>query len=150
VVSRNCTTCPCVSSASRFVVNSLHVAQATQIDMIVGSVANGLNSSGGFCAGSHSIVDHQCINGTSFVFSAVVTALLVVSASDGINILRNTPSILSTLASRSGHPGRAGPRRCHHYTLPHRLADHPYSPAFCGAVVVCDPECSEPNDPYSA
>jgi serine palmitoyltransferase len=65
--------------------------------MIVGLVANGLNSSGGFCAGSHIVVDHQRINGTSFVFSAAVPALLAVSASEGINILRNTPSILSTL-----------------------------------------------------
>jgi serine palmitoyltransferase len=63
----------------------------------VGSVANGLNSSGGFCAGSRIVVDHQRINGTSFVFSAAVPALLAVSASEGINILRNTPSILSTL-----------------------------------------------------
>ena len=42
-------------------------------------------------------MDHQRINGTSFVFSAAVPALLAVSASEGINILRNTPSILSTL-----------------------------------------------------
>ena len=65
--------------------------------MLIGSVANGLNSSGGFCAGSRIVVDHQRINGTSFVFSAAVPALLAVSASEGINILRNTPSILSTL-----------------------------------------------------
>ena len=84
---------PCLG----LLVNSSHVGQATQIDMLVGSVANGLNSSGGFCAGSHIIVDHQRINSTSFVFSAAVPALLAVSASEGINILRNTPSILSTL-----------------------------------------------------
>jgi serine palmitoyltransferase len=65
--------------------------------MLLGSVANGLNSSGGFCAGSRHVVDHQRINGTSFVFSAAVPALLAVSASEGISILRNTPSILSTL-----------------------------------------------------
>ncbi|KAH9037025.1 pyridoxal phosphate-dependent transferase [Lactarius hengduanensis] len=74
----------------------LYNVPATQIDMIVGSVANGINSSGGFCAGSRIVVDHQCINGTSFVFSAAV-ALLAVSASEGINILRNTPPVLSTL-----------------------------------------------------
>ena len=45
---------------------------------------------------SRSVVDHLRINGTLFVFSAV-PALLAVSASEGINILRNTPSILSTL-----------------------------------------------------
>jgi len=75
----------------------LYNVPATQIDMLIGSVANGLNSSGGFCAGSRAVVDHQRINGTSFVFSASVPALLAVSASEGINILRNTPSILSTL-----------------------------------------------------
>ncbi|KAH9983383.1 serine palmitoyltransferase [Russula compacta] len=75
----------------------LYNVPATQIDMLLGSVANGLSSSGGFCAGSRIVVNHQRINGTSFVFSAAVPALLAVSASEGINILRNTPSILSTL-----------------------------------------------------
>ncbi|KAI9430368.1 hypothetical protein H4582DRAFT_2017753, partial [Lactarius indigo] len=65
--------------------------------MIAGSVTNGLNSSGGFRAGSRIAVDHQRVNGTSFIFSASVAALLAVSASGGINILRNTPSILSAL-----------------------------------------------------
>ena len=61
------------------------------------SSPNGLTSSGGFCVGSRTVVDHQRINGTSFVFSAAVPAFLAVSASEGINILRNTPPILSTL-----------------------------------------------------
>jgi serine palmitoyltransferase len=43
------------------------------------------------------MVDHQRINGTSFVFSAAVPTFLAVSASEGINILRNTPSVLNTL-----------------------------------------------------
>ncbi|TDL27943.1 serine palmitoyltransferase [Rickenella mellea] len=64
---------------------------ASQVDMLVGSVANGLNSSGGFCAGSKVVVDHQRINGTSFVFSAAMPALLAVSASEGIRILQNSP-----------------------------------------------------------
>lgn len=65
--------------------------------MLLGSVANGLNAGGGFCAGSRNVIDHQRINGSSFIFSAALPALLAVSASEGINILRNTPSILSTL-----------------------------------------------------
>ena len=60
--------------------------------MLVGSVVNGLNSSGGFCSGSHIVVDHLRIDGTSFTFSAAVVALLAVSASEGINIPRNTVS----------------------------------------------------------
>ncbi|KAH9038444.1 hypothetical protein EDB84DRAFT_1093471 [Lactarius hengduanensis] len=75
----------------------LYNVPATQIDMIIGSVANTRDSLDGFCAGSLIVVDHRHINSTSFVFSAAVPALLMVSASEGINILRNTPSILSML-----------------------------------------------------
>jgi len=65
--------------------------------MLLGSIAIGLCSSGGFCAGSRNVIEHQRINGPSFVFSASLPALLAVSASEGINILRNTPSILQIL-----------------------------------------------------
>lgn len=75
----------------------LYNVPASQVDMLVGSLANGLTACGGFCAGSHIVVNHQRINGTSFVFSAAMPPLLSVAASEGINILRNTPSILTTL-----------------------------------------------------
>ncbi|KAH8102135.1 serine palmitoyltransferase [Cristinia sonorae] len=75
----------------------LYNVPATQVDMLVGSVANGLAAGGGFCAGSSIVVNHQRINGTSFVFSAAMPAMLAVAASEGINILRNTPSILTSL-----------------------------------------------------
>jgi serine palmitoyltransferase len=55
--------------------------------MLVGSVADGVNSSCGFYADSRIVVTHQSISGISFSFSA----------SESINILRNTPSILSKL-----------------------------------------------------
>ena len=64
--------------------------------MLIGFVANGLNS-GEFCAGSRIVLSHQHINDTSFVFSAAVPAFLIVSASEGTNILQDTPFILSTL-----------------------------------------------------
>ncbi|KAI0033028.1 serine palmitoyltransferase [Vararia minispora EC-137] len=75
----------------------LYNVPASEVDMLVGSVANGLNSAGGFCAGARAVTEHQRINGTSFVFSAAGPALLAVAASEGINILCNTPSLLSTL-----------------------------------------------------
>ena len=65
--------------------------------MLLGSCAIGLNSCGGFCAGSQIVVEHQRINGSSFVFSASMPGLLAVSASEGINIIRNTPSIFENL-----------------------------------------------------
>ena len=40
---------------------------------------------------------YQRINGTAFVYSASLPGLLATSASEGINILRHTPSLLSTL-----------------------------------------------------
>ncbi|KAH8977845.1 serine palmitoyltransferase [Lactarius hatsudake] len=101
----------------------LYNIPATQIDMIIGSIANTLNSSGGFCAGSRIVVDHQHINSTSFVFSAAVPALLAVSASEGINILRNTPSILSTL-QENVRAIRAVLDRVEAITIP----SHPASP----------------------
>ncbi|KAF8452746.1 pyridoxal phosphate-dependent transferase [Boletus edulis BED1] len=75
----------------------LYNVPAIQIDMLVGSVANGLCSSGGFCAGSSIVTEHQRINGTSFVFSASMPPLLATSASEAISHLRNTPSILAAL-----------------------------------------------------
>jgi serine palmitoyltransferase len=60
-------------------------------------MAIGLCAGGGFCAGSQNVIDHQQINGPSFVFSASMPALLAVSASEGIDILRSSPSILTKL-----------------------------------------------------
>ena len=91
--------------------------------MLLGSVANGLNAGGGFCTGSRVVVDHQRINGTSFVFSAALPAILAVSASEAINILRNTPSILSTL-QENVHAIRAILERVDCITIP----SHPASP----------------------
>ncbi|KAH9834834.1 serine palmitoyltransferase [Rhodofomes roseus] len=75
----------------------LYNVPVSQVDMLVGSVANGLTATGGFCAGSHIVVKHQRINGTSYVFSAAMPPLMTVAASEGISVLRNTPSILTTL-----------------------------------------------------
>ncbi|KZP16970.1 serine palmitoyltransferase [Athelia psychrophila] len=75
----------------------LYNVPAAQVDMLCGNVSIGLASGGGFCAGSSVVVEHQRINGTSFVFSASMPPLLAVSASEGIAILRAQPSILATL-----------------------------------------------------
>lgn len=65
----------------------------------------------------------QRINGTSFVFSASLPALLAVSASEGINILRSSPSILSTL-QENVRAARAILDRVDCITIP----SHPASP----------------------
>ncbi|KIM41257.1 hypothetical protein M413DRAFT_445294 [Hebeloma cylindrosporum] len=101
----------------------LYNVPASKVDMLLGSCATGLASAGGFCAGSRTVVDHQRINGPSFVFSASMPALLAVSASEGINILRNTPSILETL-QENVRAARAILDRVEVITIP----SHPASP----------------------
>ena len=148
VVSLNCITYPYVSPMFRYVVNSAHAERARQIYMLVGSVANGLNSSGGFCAGSHIVVDHQRINGTSFVFSAAVPALVAISTSESINIHRNTPSILSAL-QENVRAIRAVLDRVDTITIPSHAASliihiHLRSPAHSSAVTLKAPNTSTP------
>ena len=90
----------------------LYNVPASKIDMLVGSTAIGLCSGGGFCAGEESVVQHQVrlddlvrarlialqqINSPASVYSASTPALLAVSSSEAINILRSTPSLLSAL-----------------------------------------------------
>ncbi|EIN14688.1 serine palmitoyltransferase [Punctularia strigosozonata HHB-11173 SS5] len=75
----------------------LYNVPASQVEMLVVDLSKGLGGSGGFCAGSRIASDHQRANATSYVFSASMPGLLAVSASESINILRNSPSILSTL-----------------------------------------------------
>ena len=98
--------------------------------MLIGSASNGLNSSGGFCARWRIMVDRQRINETAFVFSAAVPALLAVSASEGINIIQNKPSFLSTVQENAAC-SRAVLDSIDSFTIPsHGLSDHPHSPAI--------------------
>lgn len=68
--------------------------------MIVGSLANALCGSGGFCAGSVEVVDHQRLSGSAYCFSASMPAMLAVSASEAFRIISQQPSLLKELAER--------------------------------------------------
>ncbi|GAA5803551.1 hypothetical protein HPULCUR_009033 [Helicostylum pulchrum] len=73
---------------------------ATEVDMIVGSMANALCSSGGFCAGSEEIVDHQRLSGLSYCFSASIPAMLAVASNEAIQMIKNNPQDLQELVER--------------------------------------------------
>lgn len=76
----------------------LYDVPASEVDMIVGSMANTLGSAGGFCAGSSEVVFHQRINGPSYVFSAALPAMLAVASSIAINkVLTNDDDVLGRL-----------------------------------------------------
>ncbi|KAI8333740.1 pyridoxal phosphate-dependent transferase [Chlamydoabsidia padenii] len=72
---------------------------AKEVDMIVGSMA-ALCSSGGFCAGSVEIVDHQRLSGSAYCFSASLPAMLTIAASEAINMLTQQPHLLRDLRER--------------------------------------------------
>ena len=70
---------------------------ASQIDMIVGSLAGPLCAGGGFCCGTKDVVEHQRINAASYTFSAALPAMLAVTASETLNVLQSNPELLHHL-----------------------------------------------------
>lgn len=68
---------------------------AAGVDILTGSMAIGLGSSGGFCAGSEQVVAHQRINSPSYVFSAALPPLIAVSSSEALALLSIPPTSTS-------------------------------------------------------
>lgn len=71
---------------------------AAEVDILVGSMAVGLNAGGGFCAGSVHVTHHQRINGAAFVYSAAMPGLLATTGSEAIKIMKTTPAVFTALA----------------------------------------------------
>lgn len=67
---------------------------ASEIDMLVGSLAGPLCAGGGFCAGSTDVVEHQRISAASYTFSAALPALLATTASETLHMIQTNPDIL--------------------------------------------------------
>jgi serine palmitoyltransferase len=70
---------------------------ASEIDMIVGSLSGPLCAAGGFCAGNGEVVEHQRISSASYTYSAALPALLSTTASETISLLQEQPEILTGL-----------------------------------------------------
>lgn len=68
---------------------------ASQVDMIIGSLAGPLCAGGGFCAGSADIVQHQRITAAAYTYSAALPAMLATTACETLNMLQTNPGILS-------------------------------------------------------
>lgn len=65
-----------------------------EIDIIAGSFSNALGSSGGFCAGSTPVVDHQRLSSQAYCYSAALPALLTVSTSLALKQIGSCPDML--------------------------------------------------------
>jgi serine palmitoyltransferase len=70
---------------------------ASQVDMIIGSLAGSLCGGGGFCAGSEEIVEHQRLSGNAYTFSAALPAMLATTASATTRMLQEQPELLIAL-----------------------------------------------------
>ncbi|MCJ1261686.1 serine palmitoyltransferase component [Lobaria immixta] len=70
---------------------------ASQIDMIIGSLAGPLCAGGGFCAGSDEIVEHQRISAAAYTFSAALPAMLATTASEALLMLQTNSEMLNHL-----------------------------------------------------
>jgi serine palmitoyltransferase len=69
----------------------------TQVDMIIGGLAGGLASGGGFCAGAEDVVGHQRLSAAAYTFSAALPAFMAVTACETISLLQEQPAIIQSL-----------------------------------------------------
>ncbi|KAL4702865.1 hypothetical protein ACJJTC_009067 [Scirpophaga incertulas] len=81
--------------------------QRDEIDLIVGSLEHSFATIGGFCAGSHFIVEHQRLSGLGYCFSASLPPMLSQAAISALDILEKKPSILEELEVNSKKVNKA-------------------------------------------
>lgn len=70
---------------------------AREIDIIAGSFNNSLGSSGGFCAGSSAVIDHQRLSSQAYCFSAALPPLLAVATSVALKQIMEAPQCILSL-----------------------------------------------------
>ncbi|KAF6015245.1 hypothetical protein HII13_000180 [Brettanomyces bruxellensis] len=61
----------------------------TEIEITVGSMAQSLGSSGGFCVGCHDMIYHQILSSNAYVFSASLPPYCATAASTSIHLIEN-------------------------------------------------------------
>ncbi|QPG73540.1 hypothetical protein FOA43_000851 [Brettanomyces nanus] len=61
-----------------------------QIEITIGSMAQALGSSGGYCVGCHDMIYHQILSSNAYVFSASLPSYCAVAASTTIHLLEDS------------------------------------------------------------
>ncbi|CAK1544844.1 unnamed protein product [Leptosia nina] len=72
-----------------------------EIDLIVGSLEHSFATIGGFCAGTHFIVEHQRLSGLGYCFSASLPPMLTQAAISALDIMEKQPHIMTELDDNS-------------------------------------------------
>ncbi|KAJ8916679.1 hypothetical protein NQ315_000324 [Exocentrus adspersus] len=70
----------------------------TRIDMVIATLETAIGSIGGFCAGSHTAIEHQRLSGAGYIFSASLPTYLVQACLESVRILGEKPKQLRALA----------------------------------------------------
>ncbi|XP_032520382.2 serine palmitoyltransferase 1 [Danaus plexippus] len=68
-----------------------------EVDLIMGSLEHSFATIGGFCAGTHFIVEHQRLSGLGYCFSASLPPMLTEAAITALDILESQPVVVKEL-----------------------------------------------------
>jgi len=71
------------------------------VDVVCGTMDHALATVGGFCAGSHRIVDHQRLSGAGYCFSASAPPYTVMAAVVGLGLIDTKPQLTETVQERA-------------------------------------------------
>lgn len=71
--------------------------QKIEVDLISGSLESGVGSIGGFCVGTHFIIEHQRLSGLGYCFSASAPPLHAQSAVTAISLFESHPEMFKQL-----------------------------------------------------
>lgn len=69
----------------------------TEVDLISASLEGSAESVGGFCVGSHFIVEHQRLSGLGYCFSASQPPLLTQAAISALDVFEQDPKIFAQI-----------------------------------------------------
>lgn len=78
-------------------VTELLCVDKSEVDLISASLENAVESIGGFCVGSHFIVEHQRLSGLGYCFSASQPPFLTQAAISALDIFEKEPKIFNQL-----------------------------------------------------
>ncbi|XP_044741042.1 serine palmitoyltransferase 1 [Chrysoperla carnea] len=86
-----------LGATGRGITEHFNIDRVTEVDLIVSSLESSIASTGGFCVGSHFIIEHQRLSGLGYCFSASSPPLLCQAAIEALNIIEKNPDILDNL-----------------------------------------------------
>ncbi|MFS7938773.1 putative serine C-palmitoyltransferase [Helianthus anomalus] len=78
-----------------------NASQVDKIDIITAAMGHALASEGGFCTGSHRVVDHQRLSSSGYVFSASLPPYLASAAIAAIDVIEENPQLITKLRDNS-------------------------------------------------